>query len=139
MKNLLKSLIITAFLFTGIGCDAQQKKEEEKDKKDNAVLVIEPQGFKNEVVGHLLIDVRTPEEYAEGHIKGAINIDFLNENFVDKISEIQNKGTVFIYCRSGGRSGKSTPKFLEAGFTQVVDLKGGIKNWKAQELKVVKE
>ena len=56
---------------------------------------------------YLLVDVRTAEEFAEGHIKGAINIDYLAENFSIEIQELELESPVLLYCRSGNRSGKS--------------------------------
>ncbi|MBT8229455.1 MAG: rhodanese-like domain-containing protein, partial [Bacteroidia bacterium] len=54
-----------------------------------------------------LVDVRTPEEYEAGHIEKATNIDFLADNFEQNIQEINKDRPVFIYCRSGGRSGQA--------------------------------
>ncbi len=86
--------------------------------------------FANETKNNrTIIDVRTPEEYAEGHIAGAQNIDFYAGDFSDKISQLNKNTPYAIYCRSGNRSGQ-TLMFMESlGFTNVVDLQGGIGAW----------
>tara|TARA_R110002050_G_scaffold202806_1_gene338010 strand:+ start:10434 stop:10832 length:399 start_codon:yes stop_codon:yes gene_type:complete len=82
-----------------------------------------------------LIDVRTPKEFREGFIDKAQNIDFFSTTFKDEISKLNKAKPVFVYCRSGRRSGKSVSVFLDAGFTKIYDLKGGLLNWKSQGLK----
>lgn len=80
-----------------------------------------------------LIDVRTPEEFKEGHIKGAENIDFLAEGFLPKFERFDKNKPLYIYCRSGNRSAKAAAKLSEMGFSQIIDLKGGYKAWTSQE------
>ena len=79
-----------------------------------------------------LVDVRTPEEYDAGHIEKAVNIDFLAEDFEDAIQKIDKDRPVFIYCRSGGRSGRASKLMKELGFKKVYDLEGGYLNWSDQ-------
>jgi len=87
---------------------------------------------------HLLVDVRTAEEFADGHIKGAINIDYLAENFSIEIQELELESPVLLYCRSGNRSGKAMQIMYDLGFTEVKNLIGGIKGWKAENHKLIK-
>ncbi len=77
-----------------------------------------------------LIDVRTPEEYNEGYITNAQNINFLAPTFSDAIKNLDKKKPVIVYCKSGRRSGKSIKKLLEAGFKEIYDLEGGFTKWK---------
>ncbi|MBO3725190.1 rhodanese-like domain-containing protein [Actinomyces bowdenii] len=72
-----------------------------------------------------LIDVRTPEEYAEGHLEGAINIDIAAEDFTSRIQGLDPGASYQVYCRSGSRSARAVAAMREAGLTQVTDL-GGI-------------
>ncbi|MFZ2594107.1 MAG: DUF2202 domain-containing protein [Minisyncoccia bacterium] len=74
----------------------------------------------------VLIDIRTPEEYASGHILDALNINFYDENFAQKVSELDVAKTYFIYCRSGSRTHKSLPVFTSGGISRVYELAGGI-------------
>lgn len=85
-----------------------------------------------------LIDVRTPGEYAEGYIKGAVNIDFRDENFEDLIAKIDKTKPVIVYCARGGRSNKCSSYMKKAGFTKIYDLDGGITEWKFKGKKVIK-
>lgn len=75
--------------------------------------------------GAVLLDVRTPSEYAEGHLKSAINIDFYNATFTDEIAKLDKSKTYFVYCRSGNRSGKAVAQMRKAGFEHLYDLDGG--------------
>jgi rhodanese-related sulfurtransferase len=71
------------------------------------------------------IDIRTPEEYASGHIDKAINIDFYVSDFKDQLEKLNKSEAYSIYCRSGSRSGKALGIMEDLGFTNVVDLQGG--------------
>lgn len=85
-----------------------------------------------------LIDVRTPGEYAQGYIEGAVNIDFRDENFEDLISKVDKTKPVIVYCARGGRSNKCSNYMKKAGFTKIYDLDGGITEWKFKKKKVIK-
>ncbi|MFK7785361.1 MAG: rhodanese-like domain-containing protein [Crocinitomicaceae bacterium] len=76
-----------------------------------------------------LVDVRTPEEYQEGTIENAVNIDFLASDFKTKIAELDTSKKTVIFCRSGGRSGKAGKMMEEMGFATIVDLSGGYSGW----------
>ncbi len=77
----------------------------------------------------LLIDVRTPEEFATGSIEGAVNIDFLAPDFADQIAKLEKDKPVYLFCKSGGRSGQAKPLFFDQGFTEVYNLIGGYTQW----------
>lgn len=77
----------------------------------------------------VLIDFRTPDEYKTGRIMNAINIDFLDASFRDKISELDQSKVYYIYCHSGQRSGKAGKEMKSLGFRSVYNLAGGISNW----------
>ena len=79
--------------------------------------------------GGWLIDVRTPEEYSDGFIDGAININFNNGDFENAIDTLDTSLAVFVYCQGGGRSGKARDMLVENGFLEVYNLKSGYSNW----------
>jgi phage shock protein E len=81
-----------------------------------------------------LLDVRTPEEYAGGHVAGATLIDFYEPDFADRIGELDRETTYVVYCRSGNRSGQAVALMAEQGFTAVNDVDGGIVAWQAAGL-----
>ena len=84
------------------------------------------------------LDVRTPEEYAEGHIEGALNIDVLNDTFEDKAcATLPKDKTIALYCRSGKRSKKAAGILTAKGF-QVVELNTGYLGWTGAGKAVVK-
>lgn len=95
--------------------------------------VLEPKEFLEEIQGEgiTLIDVRTPEEFQEGHIEGARNIDYLAGDFLSRITELSREQPVYIYCRSGNRSQQAAKKLKALGFEQIVDLDGGYLAWEA--------
>ena len=86
----------------------------------------------------VVLDVRTPAEFAEGHIAGAINIDFKGESFGEELAKLDRDKTYLMHCRSGNRSGQAKPKFLQLGFQAVYHLDGGMKAWRAAGLPVEK-
>jgi len=73
----------------------------------------------------ILIDVRTPGEYAEGHLENAQNIDWYDANFAQQFDGMDKQRTVYVYCRSGRRSREAQEKLKSLGFGHVVNLEGG--------------
>ena len=82
---------------------------------------------------HLLVDVRTPEEFAGGHIPGAINISL--QTLPQRMQELPQDQPIVVYCRSGSRSSSAARLLARAGFTDIYDL-GGIIAWNAQGLPI---
>lgn len=76
--------------------------------------------------GAVLLDVRTPAEFASGHLTGARNIDFYNPAFVSELRKLDKNASYFVYCRSGSRSGQTLTLMKKEGFAKVTDLTGGI-------------
>ena len=109
-------------LSTLFGC-----KSEPKQSIKIATVDEFSEGLSNDNVQ--LIDVRTAEEFQEGYIENAQLIDFRLEDFRDKIQELDRDKPVYLYCRSGNRSGKASKIMAELGFKEIVDLKGGYKAW----------
>jgi len=87
----------------------------------------------------LILDVRTPKEFKAGHIAGAINIDWKNQDeFKTKVKALAKDKTLLVYCHSGHRSGLAT-KYLKAqGYEKIYNLETGIMGWKAASFDVVK-
>lgn len=79
--------------------------------------------------GVVTLDVRTPQEFAAGHIPGAINIDVEGPQFDAQIATLDESTTYAVYCQSGRRSGIATARMAEAGFTSLVNLDGGVQTW----------
>jgi rhodanese-related sulfurtransferase len=79
--------------------------------------------------GVVILDVRTPGEFAEGYIEGAQNIDFQSGNFENEIAALDKNVTYAVYCRSGNRSGQAAKIMHDAGFHEVYNLDGGVIDW----------
>ena len=102
-------------------------------EKDSFYELVSYDIYKNKISSKdaLVFDVRTTEEFNLGHIKGSINIDFYDKKlFVKFFQKINKTKPIYIYCRSGNRSKKSSEILKEIGFVKVYDLLGGYKNWK---------
>ena len=79
-----------------------------------------------------LVDVRTPEEYEQGHIVGAMNIDWKSDAFAHEATSMLDKSkTIAIYCRVGHRSHEAGNKLYKMGYTRIVELQGGLEAWKS--------
>lgn len=79
--------------------------------------------------GALLLDVRRPDEFAQGHLPGAVNMDVSDPDFAQRIGTLDPKRQAFVYCRSGARSAKAAKELGVAGFTHVFNLAGGMLEW----------
>lgn len=84
-----------------------------------------------------IIDVRTPGEYATGHIQGAVLVDYDAPDFEGRIAEFDRDDDYVIYCRSGDRSAGARRVMADLGFTDVVDVEGGAVAWSNAGLPLV--
>lgn len=131
-------LLLLAFLTTCIMACSSHKKEVTPQVAEKTMPVLNTKAINIMSVdefAHLislnevhLIDVRTPQEYAQGHLIGAQNIDFLGKGFLNQIQQLDKSRPIAIYCRSGKRSNAAAQQLLHEGFT-VADLQGGIMAW----------
>lgn len=79
--------------------------------------------------GLTLLDIRTPAEFASGHIAGATNLDFYEPQFASWLDELDRDSPYFVYCRSGNRSASAIETMKQLGFAEVYELDGGIVSW----------
>ncbi|MBA7649849.1 Thiosulfate sulfurtransferase GlpE [subsurface metagenome] len=135
-KNLLLS-VLTGALVIGVvltgGCTPTQIA---KDITPQAAFTLIQENQNNP--DFVILDVRTPEEFADGHIENTINIDFYSDTFQDELDNLDKNKTYLIYCRSGGRSGKALNIMAELNFKEVYNVSGGVIAWKAEELPTTK-
>ena len=123
-KITLKKLLILMSFFSSFYTTTAQNSV--------AISVLNKNQFAEAIQGKevILVDVRTPEEYAEGFIEGAINIDYFDQqSFIKQISALDKKEPVYLYCRSGNRSMKAARQLVTLGFEKVYDLAGGYMSW----------
>ena len=90
----------------------------------------------SKIEGIQLVDVRTPNEYKEGHLPNALNIDFLDSNFEAKIQQLDKTKPVIVYCQRGNRSAKCASQLIANGFVKIYDLDHGFSKWKSSGLEV---
>ena len=125
MKNILTCLFAALGLTTACG----QQNFENMEVKEFAELIAD-----SNVV---ILDVRKADEFAEGHIKGAILIDQFQSDFVEQAqAKLPKEKTIAIYCRSGRRSANAAGKLADVGY-KCINLKGGILAWKEANMPVI--
>lgn len=76
-----------------------------------------------------VVDVRKADEFANGHLAGAVQIDYFKKDFKSQVAKLDKNKPVFVYCASGGRSGSASEVLEELGFKKIYDLKGGMNAW----------
>ena len=82
---------------------------------------------------HIVLDVRMPQEKAEGTVPGNLLINFFDSDFSSRVSKLDPSKTYLIYCRSGNRSSQACTLMASMGFEKLYNLQGGIGAWKAYE------
>ena len=120
MKRILP-LFLVALLLAGCAAPVEEITYRQINM-DEAITMMEEES------GYIILDVRTPEEFADKHIPGAINIP--NETIsTEDIPELPNKDQlILVYCRSGNRSKQASEKLVTLGYTNIVEF-GGINDW----------
>ncbi len=86
----------------------------------------------------VILDVRTPSEFAAGHLAGAIMIDFNAGNFRAEVDKLDKDKRYLVYCRTSNRSGQAVAVMKDLGFKEVYDMDGGIVAWEAAGYPTVK-
>lgn len=102
---------------------------------------LSPKNFKKRMEkteNAVVLDVRTPEEFSEGHLKAAVNANVQDDDFDNKIDGLDRDKTYFVYCKAGVRSARAIEKMKAKGFKKLVGLEGGIDEWKEEGLAVEK-
>ncbi len=89
--------------------------------------------------GVKVIDVRTPEEHNASCLEGGINIDFMDKSFPAKIENLDKNSKYLVYCGSGGRSAQACELMNQKGFSNILNLAGGITNWTQNGLPVIRK
>ncbi|MDP3312066.1 rhodanese-like domain-containing protein [Lutibacter sp.] len=128
-----RTINLTLLLFLAIFSFSCNTKSQE-----TAVKVLTPMEFKEKSLNQLIIDIRTPQEFNQGHIQGAININYFDSTFLDQVSKYEKSTTLYLYCRSGNRTSSASSQITALGFKKVYDLQGGIVNWERNNLEVKK-
>lgn len=81
----------------------------------------------------IVLDVRTPAEYADGHLRGARLMDFYAKDFWTQVATLPKDATIVVYCKSGRRSKDTETKLASMGYSHVVNMLGGFDAWKKEQ------
>lgn len=122
----MKTKLVFLFAFLLIGSVARAQTVEKDSINVITIAEFEKMSSKKK---NLVVDVRTPEEVATGHLAGSVNLNFLGENFPQEISKLNKNKTYLLYCKSGNRTRKAADQMQKAGFKHVYMLQGGITAW----------
>lgn len=127
MKRITQILLIACLTVFTVACSNGQQ----------GITKLGPAEFKKSFESDknaVLLDVRTPGEFAGGHISNSINIDWNADDAESKLKILDPSKTYYVYCMSGGRSASAVNFMKESGFKNIVELNGGIMKWRAASL-----
>jgi rhodanese-related sulfurtransferase len=130
MKHFLILLVFGVFAFAGC-----------KEKESAGNTALDTDKFAEMISApseKVILDVRTPEEFNEGHIQNAMLINFHDEDFKQQVNKLDKQVPVYIYCASGVRSDKAATILKQEGFKEVYVLEKGLKGWGEANPKLVK-
>jgi len=128
---LVLSSILILFFYSCSGNSNPNATTQEVAQVEATVVDVTVNQFKDLLIeqGGTVLDVRTPEEWAEGTIAKAEKINFYDDNFATDIERLNKEEPVFVYCKSGGRSANAAETLKEKGFSKIYNLDGGITAW----------
>lgn len=122
LHKLSTAILIANLLFAGC-----------KSTSDSNIILLDAPAYHDKLEATTdarLIDVRTPEEFREGHLPGSININWEGDDFKEEVKIFDKNEPVFVYCEAGAR-GTDAAKYLSGeGFKEVYNLEGGFQEWK---------
>lgn len=134
-----KSLAIATIAFSAglMGCsDAADKGSEAADSvsspQTSVVRDVSVSEASELIAGKdavVVLDVRTPGEFSEGHIAGAINVDVRSEDFAEQLAKLDRGSTYVLHCKSGARSTRALATMQEQGFEDIAHMTGGFDAW----------
>lgn len=130
MFNMKKYIWIITFTFMACSSQAETAEKQLLNAEEFSEIILKDTTLQ-------IVDVRTPEEYQEGHISHAKNINWNDPLFKEIIEDLDKSRPLYIYCRSGKRSAAAAEILIERGF-EVIELQGGILHWQENQLPITK-
>ena len=124
-----------------VGCRGKQPEQKAETQTLNTIAAQEAQTIIQQRGGQpnfVILDVRTPQEFAQGHLAGAVNLDFHAPTFRGELDKFEKTKTYLVYCRSVNRSGKTLDMMRELGFAEAYNITGGIGAWAQKGLPISK-
>ena len=134
--GILIIFLMVAMCMTGSYAQTTQPKQMVKTINSSESAEMIKKNLKNK--NFVILDVRTPEEYADGHLANATNIDFKATDFADKVGKLDKSKTYLVYCRAGHRSASAVEIMKTQSFQTLYNLDGGITQWTTDKNPVVK-
>lgn len=123
-----KIVLLTSFVFLIFSCSTKQGQQN-----------LDATAFQKEINSastKQILDVRSADEFQNGHIEGAVNADINSPSFQQIATTLEKTETVFVYCLSGARSASAAGQLKEMGFSKIVNLTGGMLAWQSANLPV---
>lgn len=128
MRKISGVFLILLMLFSACS-EAQKKSDNQNTTTMFKNLSVDEFAKGISAADAVIIDVRTPMEYSEGHIKNAKLIDIYGRDFASEIEKLDKNKSYYVYCRSGNRSSSAAGFMISKGFSKVYNLSGGISAW----------
>lgn len=126
-SKILIFIAIFSFIVIGQSCQSQ-------DRHNQNVKVLAVAEFSQKITeladNAILLDVRTPAEYQEGHLAKSTLMDWNGSDFAEQAEKLDKNKPICVYCAKGGRSAAACSKLASMGFKEVYDMQGGISAWK---------
>ena len=129
--------IALIILFSAVPLLSEEAKEA-KDQQKSAITEVSASGAAALIEKNsgnpdfIILDVRTPGEYSEGHIDNAVNLDVNSGSFSEEVVKLDRENTYLIHCRSGSRSEKAGAMMEELGFINIYEIGGGFVEWESE-------
>ncbi|MDX5339747.1 MAG: rhodanese-like domain-containing protein [Cyclobacteriaceae bacterium] len=129
MTKFLSTVLLGTMLFSACSNSKKESQATEVTTPSATLISLNPEEFSQKSGNGIILDVRTPEEIAQGKIPGSQGLDFYQSNFLEKASEFPKDSEIFIYCAVGARSQEAANLMISQGYTKVYHLQGGIQAW----------
>ncbi len=127
-----KIILIFCITFILNSCTQAQKTQQSTASKELAATEF-AQAISN-TADAVIVDVRTPEEFEKGHITNALNLNWYGSEFDKQVATLDKTKPVFVYCLTGARSSSATDRMRKAGFENIIEMPGGMMDWRANSL-----
>ncbi len=144
LRLVLVVLLASAFALVLPSCTSQTNNQPTVSQKTEPQIVnITPEQAFQLIQQHkgdknfVILDVRTPSEFQQGHIEHALNLNLYDPDFKAKLAQLDTAKTYLVYCRSGHRSALAAQQMKSLNFRHVYNMKGGISSWIAKGYPVV--
>ncbi len=140
----LLAVLVTAALLLSHSLSFSQDRGPSSTDRSTTITILSPNDAYTMVQKNknnkdfVVLDVRTPEEFASGHIEGAINIDYNSERFKSEIGKLDKNKSYLVYCRTGRRTSGAVKIMTQLGFNRIYTIKGDIVEWQAEHLPLVR-